>query len=286
VETRLETRVGAATPEEVILSSGERLPTRTIISCTGVAAAPLLDRLPFERDERGRIVTDACLRVAGAENVWAAGDCAAVPHPQGGTCPQLAHYAATGGTRIAWNIRRLLAGKEPQPYTFTGMGEACSLGHRSAVAQLWGIPLTGPLAWIGWRFIVLSMFMPSWGRRVRLLFDWFFTPLIGREIVNPKVEEHLGVEPVLYEPGQVIVRKGETGRRLYLIQSGEVEELLVSPEGETVTRTLRAGDQFGAAIALHGSRSPSTFRARTEVHLLSIGQDTARALNEGGIRWT
>src|SRR5436853_3826692 len=55
VEVRLGTRVAAATPEEAVLSSGERVPARTIVSCTGVAAAPLLDTLPFERDERGRI---------------------------------------------------------------------------------------------------------------------------------------------------------------------------------------------------------------------------------------
>src|SRR5204862_6402563 len=84
VEVRLGTRVAAATPEEAVLSSGERLPTRTIVSCTGVAAAPLLDTLPLERDDRGRIVTDECLRVRGMENVWAAGDCAHVPHPHGG----------------------------------------------------------------------------------------------------------------------------------------------------------------------------------------------------------
>lgn len=190
VELRLKTRLRAATSDEAILSTGEQIPARTLISCTGVAASPLLDLLPFERDGRGRIVTDAFLQVKGCANVWAAGDCAAVPHPRGGSCPQLAHYAATGGTRIAWNIRRLLAGREPQPYTFTGLGEACSLGHRSAVAEMRGVPVTGLLAWVGWRIIVLYMFMPSWGRRVRLLFDWFATPLLGREVVNPRAAEH------------------------------------------------------------------------------------------------
>jgi hypothetical protein len=54
---------------------------------------------------------------------------------------------------------------------------------------LWGIPFTGVIAWMGFRFVALSMFMPSWGRRVRLLFDWFFAPLLGREIVNPRIPE-------------------------------------------------------------------------------------------------
>jgi NADH dehydrogenase len=286
VETRLATRVAAATPEEAVLSDGERVPTRTIISCTGVAAAPLLNALPFERDERGRLVTDACLRVAGVPDVWAAGDCAAVPHPHGGSCPQLAHYAATGGTQIGRNLRRVLAGREPRPFRFTGLGEACSLGHRCAVAHLKGVPVTGFLAWIGWRLIVLTMFMPSWGRRVRLLFDWCATPLLGREIVNPKIEEHLGIEPAMYEPGQEIVRRGDVGRLLYLIQSGEVEELGGEAGAETVARLLGPGDQFGGPAVFRTGRHPATLRARGRVHLLCVGRDVARALSEGGVHWT
>lgn len=285
VEVRLGTRVGAATPEEAVLNTGERIPTRTIISCTGVAASPLLDTLPFERDERGRIVTDECLRVKGAENVWAAGDCAAVPHPRGGTCPQLAHYAATGGTRIAWNIRRILAGKEPLPYTFTGLGEACSLGHGSAIAQMRGIPITGYPAWISWRIIVLYMFMPSWGRRVRLLFDWFATPVLGREIVNPRVTGRLDVEPAVFEAGQVIVREGDPARRLFLLQHGQADVVRLDGE-ETVLESLGPGDRFGAAEALEdGGRYPAALRARTRVRVLAVGRNAALALAEGGVPW-
>ena len=40
IDIRLKTRVEAATPEAVVLATGERIPARTIISCAGTAQSP------------------------------------------------------------------------------------------------------------------------------------------------------------------------------------------------------------------------------------------------------
>jgi NADH dehydrogenase len=117
----------------------------------------------------GRLEVDEFMRVPGAEHVWAAGDCADAPHPEGGTCPPLALYAQRGGALAGANILRLLAGRRLKAFSFSGLGEACTLGHGSAVAYLKGIRVTGWLAWIGRRAILWSMFVPAWDRKVRLL---------------------------------------------------------------------------------------------------------------------
>jgi len=44
--------------EQAILNTGERISTRSIISCTGTTFSAPLDTLPFERDPEGRVVTD------------------------------------------------------------------------------------------------------------------------------------------------------------------------------------------------------------------------------------
>ena len=106
-----------------MLSAGERLPTRTIITCTGMKPSPLLDQFPHERDPRGRIVTDKFCRVPSATNIWAGGDCAAIPHPDGGVCPPLAHYAQKAGSHIGANILKTTAGHPLKPYSFNGLGE-------------------------------------------------------------------------------------------------------------------------------------------------------------------
>src|SRR5262249_45258000 len=103
IDVRLNAALAAATADEAVLKSGERLPTRTIITCTGMKPSPLLEYLPYRKDPRGRLETDPHCRVPEASNVWAGGDCAAVPHPDGGTCPPLAHYAQKAGTNIGIN---------------------------------------------------------------------------------------------------------------------------------------------------------------------------------------
>jgi NADH dehydrogenase len=277
IDVRLNTGLAAATAGEAVLSSEERLPTRTIITCTGMKPSPLLEQLPYARDSRGRLETDQFCRVVKAENVWAGGDCAAVPHPDGGTCPPLAHYAQKAGWNIGVNIARLLEGRPLKPYSFNGLGEACTLGHRYAIAHFKGIPACGWLAWIGWRFIVLTMFVPCWKRRIRLMFDWLLTLLLGRDIVNPRMDEHAAISHVLFEPGQTIVGAGDTRRYHYLIEAGEVEVLVGNGCSQSLHSTLKAGDYLG-----HVTRPADDYsiRARTRVRLLAIDRDAADALSQ------
>ena len=276
IALHLNTRLHAATAEEAVLTSGERIPTRTIITCTGMKCSPLLEQFSCERDPRGRLVTDQFCRIPALPNIWAGGDCAAVPHPDGGTCPPLAHYAQKAGSNIGANILQEAAAKPLKPYSFNGLGEACTLGHRSAIAHMKGIPACGFLAWIGWRFIVLTMFVPSWTRRVRLMFDWWLTLILGRDIVNPRIEEHGAISYVLYEPGQIIVSAGETRRYHYMVESGQVDIVSNSRDGELILSSLKAGDYFGDDCR---PVTECCIRARTRVRLLAIASETAAALS-------
>jgi NADH:ubiquinone reductase (H+-translocating) len=276
IEVQLDTQVQAATAEGVVLNSGDRVPTRTIITCTGMRSNPILDPLPYERDARGRLVTDQFCRVPSTTKIWAGGDCAAVPHPDGGTCPPLAHYAQKAGSNIGVNILRTTAGKPVKPFSFNGLGEACTLGHRCAIAHMKGVPACGFLAWIGWRFIVLTMFVPSWTRRVRLMFDWWLTLILGRDVVNPRMDERGAIRHALYEPGQIVVAAGETRRYHYLVESGDLDVVTSDGADETILQSLKAGDYFG-----EGAR-PSVdccVRARTRVRLLAIDTEVADALS-------
>jgi NADH dehydrogenase len=276
LEMHLNTGLQAATAEGAVLNSGERMPTRTIITCTGMRSSPLLDQFPYERDVRGRLVTDRFCRVPDATNIWAGGDCAAVPHPDGGTCPPLAHYAQKAGSSVGANILRATANKPLRSYSFTGLGEACTLGHRCAIAHMKGLPSWGFVAWIGWRFIVLTMFVPSWTRRVRLMFDWWLTLILGRDVVNPRMDEHGAIWHALYEPGQIIVAAGETRRYHYLVESGDVDVVSSDGSGEVLVGSFKAGDYFGYGTPL----SPNCcIRSRTRVRLLAIDREAADALS-------
>ena len=79
VEVRTNTRVEFATPNEVRLSNGERIPTRTIVSSVGTRPHDIVAGLDLPKDERGRIRTERTGLVVGFDDVWAGGDCAALP---------------------------------------------------------------------------------------------------------------------------------------------------------------------------------------------------------------
>ena len=120
------------------------------------------------------------------------------------------------------------------------------------------------------------MFVPSWTRRVRLMFDWWLTLILGRDIVNPRIDERGAISHALYEPGQIIIAAGETRRYHYLIESGQVDVVASNGEGEEILSSLKSGDYFGDDCR------PVTgccMRARTRVRLVAIDSEAALALS-------
>jgi NADH dehydrogenase len=280
VEVRTNTRVEFATPNEVTLSNGERIPTRTIISTVGTRPNPLVAAMDLPKDERGRIRTDRSGRVVGHENVWAGGDCAAFPMPRGGDSPSVALYAYKHGSHIARNLRRtLIEGKRPKPFRFPGLGQGASIGRRTAVAELQGIEITGLLAWLIWR-VLLTYYFPSWDRRLHLMADWLIWPLVGRDVVAMRVGEgsEYEVRHNVYQPAEIIVTEQRAGRYIHIIVEGEVEILHSARGQEAVLTTLGPGDHFGQRWL--ESMETESARAKTLVRTLAVRRDQAPQLQE------
>ncbi len=81
IDIRLGTTLEEVGARHARLSTGETLPSRTVVWTAGVAPHPSLRRLAVPLDERGRTPVDDHLRVEGMDAVWAIGDCAAAPGP-------------------------------------------------------------------------------------------------------------------------------------------------------------------------------------------------------------
>jgi NADH dehydrogenase len=279
VELMTETRVVHATPLEVSLSNGLRVPTRTIISAVGTRASPLLEGLDIPRDERGRVVVDSCLRVEGREHLWAGGDCASVPHPHGGTCPAVGIYALKHGAQIARNLRRTLSGRPPEPFRYPGLGQGVSIGKRTAVGEVKGFPVRGLPAWIVWRSLLFYYF-PTWDRRLRLLADWSIWPIVGRDIVEMGRAQSVGdydIRHHVYQAGEVIAESSRPVRHVHVIVEGEVE--LVRRNGDVDgTDTLGPGDHFGRKWLEHAGADAA--RAKTLVRTVALRADQANKLQD------
>jgi NADH:ubiquinone reductase (H+-translocating) len=77
VETRTGVDVVGIDAHHIRLSSGEEIPTATVVWCAGMRAHPLVAELPGEHDRFGRVTVDRSLKVVDADDVFAAGDAAA-----------------------------------------------------------------------------------------------------------------------------------------------------------------------------------------------------------------
>ena len=76
LEARPGVTVASVDAAGVRLASGEAIAAQTVVWCAGMRAHPLAASLPGEHDRFGRIAVDRSLKVAGAPDVFAAGDAA------------------------------------------------------------------------------------------------------------------------------------------------------------------------------------------------------------------
>jgi NADH:quinone reductase (non-electrogenic) len=180
--------IRAATPVRAIETGRIHLENETIDAGTIALAAGIVPnataaRIPVERDRKGRIVVDATMRSHSHPQVWALGDCATIPSPNGRPYPALAQHAIREARRVARNVAAAVDGREPEPFTYHPLGTMAALGHTSAVAQVLNVRVTGFLAWWIRRTYYLFQ-MPRWDRRLRIVLDWTVALFFRRDITK------------------------------------------------------------------------------------------------------
>jgi NADH dehydrogenase len=178
IELRLGVTVATADPGGVELSDGERIAARTLVWAAGTRPSPV----PLGPGA-GAVPVDRALRVRGVGGIWAVGDCARVPDPaaRGAACPPTAQHASRQGRAVADNVVAVLAGAEPEPFRFRGLGSLVPLGRQSAAAELRGLRFSGLPAWLLWRGVYLWK-LPGPQKRLRVLLDWTIELLFPRDI--------------------------------------------------------------------------------------------------------
>jgi NADH dehydrogenase len=181
-DIRVATPVRSIEPGRVHLAE-ETLEAATIVLAAGIVPNAAAARIPVAHDERGRIAVDATMRSRSHPEVWALGDCAAIPGPDGRPYPALAQHAIREARQLARNLVASLAGRSTAPFVFQMLGTMAALGHSQAVAKVRGVRLTGfPAWWLRRTYYLLQM--PRWDRRLRIVLDWtvalFFRPDITK----------------------------------------------------------------------------------------------------------
>ena len=111
-DIRTHAKVRAIEPGKVHLPD-ETIEAETIVLAAGIVPNPVVANLPVEKDARGHIVVEGTMRCKSHPEVWALGDCACIPSPEGKPYPNLAQHALREAKTLASNIHAVLEGRPP-----------------------------------------------------------------------------------------------------------------------------------------------------------------------------
>lgn len=287
IEIRLNTRLKAVSADGVIVADKggkppETIPSRIVVVTVPAAPHTLVTNLPVPQD-KGRIKVTEFLDIPDHPGLWSLGDCAAVPQRDGITSPPTAQHALRQAKTCATNILATIRGQPKKPFTFTGLGKLASLGHYSAVAEVFGIKIKGLLAWIFWRTVYLSKF-PGFDRRIRISMDWLLDLLLPRDITQVRIFQPEAVLQEHFHAGETVFDQGDFGNKLYVVVKGEVEVL----KGGECLATLGPGQLFGEIALVSDNARTATIRAKTDVDLVTVSRHAFQKLvtNLPGVRGT
>jgi NADH dehydrogenase len=180
IEIHVSTTLESYDGRRAQLSDGTIVPARTLVWTAGVRAHPLLGELGLPLDDQGRVRVDETLRVEGREDVWALGDCAAVPNTKtpGHFDPPTSQHALRQARRLAKNLTG-----PPKPYGYRMLGQVATLGHHKGIAEIPGLRLRGFLGWFVARTYHLYQ-LPLLSRKLRVVADWTVALFFRRDLVE------------------------------------------------------------------------------------------------------
>jgi NADH dehydrogenase len=170
VEVRFGASVADYDGERIRLKSGEVIPAQTVIWAAGVRASPLNATLGLPAARQGRIAVEPTLQVPGHPDVFIIGD-AAYREQDGEPLPMVAPVAIQMGQSVARNIARQLRGKPLEPFRYRDQGTLATIGRNAAVANVYGLKLSGFPAWVMWLVIHIIQLI-GFRNKLFVLINW------------------------------------------------------------------------------------------------------------------
>jgi NADH dehydrogenase len=272
--------VTEVTRQGVRLADGQRVEGATVVCTVGTTANPLIAKLDL-RKERGRLVTEPDMRLPGHRNVWAVGDCAWIANAHDGKpAPPTAQFGEREGGQCALNIGRVLEGDATEPFRYKPVGVACGIGGRQGVAELFGLKFSGFAAWWLWRSGFLVK-IPSLAQKVKVGLDWAWELVFPRDLSHFRPAQTEAVGHAHYAPGEILFRRGDPLKELFVIEAGEAEIALYDDTaGDYVhAHAIAAGAVVGEATLAEFPARNAVVRARTPLEVLVLGKQSLSKLS-------
>jgi NADH dehydrogenase len=266
----------SATSTGVELTDDRIIQASTIVATIGNGPHPLVSLLGLDM-QWGRIKTDRFMRVPGQDNVWALGDAALIPLVDNPTedpadfATQTAQFAVREGDQLARNIAAKLNDKELTQFEYKSKGSLASLGMSKAVADVYGMKLSGTFAWLLWRGFYLS-FLPGFSAKFRVGVNWLLNSIMPPNLVQLRMPPpatryiHFWKGDKVFEPGMLI-------DGFYTVISGSFKLTIDNLDtDEHFEKVFGPGEHFGERVLVRSELRTGLVQALEDGLLLFIAQ--------------
>jgi NADH dehydrogenase len=173
----------------------EHIASHTVIWAAGVGASQFANSLATRTSaatERGRIKVNPDLTIPNYPDIFVVGDVAYSLDIHGKPLPGVAQVAMQGGDYAAKTIANRVRGRSAgQPFRYFNKGDLAVIGRGQAIANIFGLHLSGLPAWLVWVFIHL-LYIVEFQSRLMVMLQWGFLYLTfnrGALLITGKAAE-------------------------------------------------------------------------------------------------
>jgi NADH:ubiquinone reductase (H+-translocating) len=179
VEVRRGAMVKHVDKDGLTIDSGGRtdsIAAKTVVWAGGITASPLgeivASHTKAETDKGGRVKVKPDLTIPGYPDICVVGDLASAMDEKGKPLPGVAQVAMQGGAYAAKAVLRKVKGqREIPPFRYFDKGSLAVIGRAAAVADVFGLHISGFLAWLVWAFIHVT-YLVSFQSRILVFIQW------------------------------------------------------------------------------------------------------------------
>src|ERR1700680_3222917 len=156
----------------------ESLAAHTVLWAGGIETTTfgkkLAQRTHAETDKSGRIKINSDLTIPSYPDIFIVGDLAHVVEKDGKPLPGVAQVAIQGGAFAAKTIKSRIENKKSEAvFHYFNKGDMAVIGRAAAVANIFGLHLSGFIAWFTWLFVHL-IYIVEFQNRVMVFIQWGF----------------------------------------------------------------------------------------------------------------
>lgn len=167
IDFHAHANVEAVLPAAVVSHGQEYYSDMTVLAAGVIPNTELIDADYL--DERKNIIVSPFLNLEKHPEVFALGDIISIAGE--GKPAMLAQLATRQAGFVADNISNLISGKALRRYTSKVIGLLISLGTWDAVGRIFGMPISGRIAWYIWRTVYLFK-TPGLANQLRIATRW------------------------------------------------------------------------------------------------------------------